>query len=109
MGGGAAFDLISLWFFFQSHKKTGTGAALNMFTALLHCGADCLRSFSTTVVSVLILTGAFDSTCLDAYTSLFIGATIVCGGLAGIFNWYKLLFSCIMKTEQIAEVGKVPL
>ena len=52
-----------------------------------------LRSSSTTVMSVLILTGEFDSTCLDAYTSLFIGATIVCGGICGIFNWFKLLFS----------------
>jgi Co/Zn/Cd efflux system component len=101
--GGLTFDLISLWFFLQSHKKTGSGRALNMFTALLHCGADFLRSSSTTVMSVLILTGEFDSTCLDAYTSLFIGATIVCGGICGIFNWFKLLFSCTRKTEPMAE------
>jgi len=103
--GGMAFDLISLWFFFQSHKKMGTGRALNMFTALLHCGADCLRSTSTTVMSVLILTGAFDSTCLDAYTSLFIGATIVCGALCGIVNWFKMLVSTLRSTEVMANEG----
>merc|ERR1712157_178160 len=100
--GGVVFDLISLWFFFQSHKKTGSGAALNMFTALLHCGADFLRSTSTTVMSVLILTGAFDSTCLDAYTSLFIGATIVCGGLCGIVNWLRMLISTLRSTDAVA-------
>merc|ERR1712048_1013786 len=103
--GGVVFDAISLWFFFQSHKKTGTGAALNMFTALLHCGADCLRSTSTTVMSVLILTGAFDSTCLDAYTSLFIGATIVCGALYGVVNWFKMLVSTVRGTEVMTSKG----
>merc|ERR1711897_62671 len=100
--GGMVFDIISLWFFFQSHKKTGSGRALNMFTALLHCGADFLRSSSTTVTSVLILTGEFDSTCLDAYTSLFIGATIVCGGLYGIVNWFRMLISSLQSTDDMA-------
>jgi divalent metal cation (Fe/Co/Zn/Cd) transporter len=103
--GGMVFDIISLWFFFQSHRKMGTGRALNMFTALLHCGADCLRSTSTTVMSVLILTGAFDSTCLDAYTSLFIGATIVCGALYGIVNWFKMLVSTMQGPEVMTNKG----
>eukprot|EP00931_Biecheleriopsis_adriatica_P027269 TRINITY_DN16426_c0_g1_i1.p1 TRINITY_DN16426_c0_g1~~TRINITY_DN16426_c0_g1_i1.p1 ORF type:complete len:355 (+),score=71.50 TRINITY_DN16426_c0_g1_i1:57-1067(+) len=89
--GGVVFDLLSLWAFHRSNKKTGEGRHLNMFTALLHVGADFLRSTSTTVMSLLILTDAFDSTCLDAYTSLCIGATIIIGGLFGVFNWLKLL------------------
>merc|ERR1712048_1500139 len=97
--GGMVFDIISLWFLFQSHRKMGTGEALNIFTALLHCGADCLRTTSTTIMSALILTGAFDSTCLDAYTSLFIGATIVSGALYGIVNWFKMLISTLQGTE----------
>lgn len=89
--GGVVFDLLSLWAFHRSNKKTGEARHLNMLTALLHVGADFLRSTSTTVMSLLILTGSFDSTCLDAYTSLFIGATIIVGAFFGIFNYFKLL------------------
>eukprot|EP00931_Biecheleriopsis_adriatica_P017493 TRINITY_DN12537_c0_g1_i1.p1 TRINITY_DN12537_c0_g1~~TRINITY_DN12537_c0_g1_i1.p1 ORF type:complete len:296 (+),score=36.40 TRINITY_DN12537_c0_g1_i1:78-965(+) len=89
--GGVVFDLLSLWSFHKANKKTGEVRHLNMFTALMHVGADFLRSCSTTVMSVLILTGAFDSTCLDAYTSMLIGATIIIGALFGVLNWFKLL------------------
>lgn len=101
--GGMAFDLLSLWAFHRSNKKTGEVRHLNMFTALLHVGADFLRSTSTTVMSLLILTGSFDSTCLDAYTSLLIGATIIIGALFGVFNYFKLLivyFALCFKGER---------
>lgn len=89
--GGVVFDGISLWAFWRSHRIDGSSRALNMFTALLHVGADCLRSISTTVMSLLILSGGFDSTCLDAYVSLLIGASIICGGIFGLVNWMKML------------------
>merc|ERR1740121_3550848 len=76
--GGLLFDVVSLWAFSNSAKKEGQ--SVNMFTAFLHVGADFLRSGSTVVMSLLILIGGYDSTCLDAYTSLLIGASIVCGG-----------------------------
>merc|ERR1711933_350086 len=90
--GGVVFDLISLWAFYRSNRKQGEVRAVNMFTALLHVGADFLRSTSTVVMSLLILVGGFDSTCLDAYTSLLIGASIVAGASVGVASWIKLLF-----------------
>jgi len=91
--GGLAFDLVCLWAFYKSNKKTGGARHVNMFSALLHVGADFLRSTSTLVMSLLILGGGFDSTCLDAYTSVLIGATILVGAMSGFWRWVKLLAS----------------
>ncbi|OLP86080.1 hypothetical protein AK812_SmicGene32864 [Symbiodinium microadriaticum] len=82
--GGVVFDVLSLWAFCRSRRKEGH--TVNMFTALLHVGADFLRSVSTVAMSLLILVTKFDSTCLDAYTSLGIGASIVAGALFGFVN-----------------------
>jgi len=89
--GGVVFDLACLAAFYSSNKKTGSGRHVNMFSALLHVAADFLRSSSTLIMSMLILCTSFDSTCMDAYTSLFIGATILLGAMAGVFRWLKLL------------------
>jgi len=89
--GGVSFDAMCLVAFYRSNKKTGSARHVNMFSALLHVGADCLRSASTLVMSVLILGAGYDSTCLDAYTSLFIGATIIAGASTGLYQWLKLL------------------
>ncbi|CAE6930222.1 unnamed protein product [Symbiodinium sp. CCMP2592] len=82
--GGVVFDVLSLWAFCRSRRKEGH--TVNMFTALLHVGADFLRSVSTVVMSLLILLGKFDSACLDAYTSMVIGASIVAGAIFGLVN-----------------------
>jgi len=89
--GGVVFDVMCLAAFYRSNKKTGSARHVNMFSALLHVGADCLRSSSTLVMSVLILGFGYDSTCLDAYTSLFIGFTIIAGASTGLYRWLKLL------------------
>lgn len=88
--GGVIFDIISLWAFHRSSRKEGQ--SVNMFTAFLHVAADFLRSGATVTMSLLILLGGFDSTCLDAYTSLLIGASIACGGFVGVLNWMKLFY-----------------
>merc|ERR1712014_330977 len=90
--GGVIFDLACLLAFHSSNKKTGSGKHVNMFSALLHVGADFLRSSSTFVMSLLILCTDYDSGCLDAYTSLLIGASILCGAAVGFFKWAKMLF-----------------
>jgi divalent metal cation (Fe/Co/Zn/Cd) transporter len=90
--GGVVFDALCLWAFYESNKKNGEARHVNMFTALLHVSADCLRSTSTTVMSILILWAGVDSSCADAYTSILIGVTIIGGGCVGIFNWVKLLW-----------------
>jgi len=81
---GVLFDVLALWAFCRSRRKEGH--TVNMFTALLHVGADFLRSASTVVMSLLILIGTFDSSCLDAYTSMLIGASIVAGAFFGLVN-----------------------
>jgi len=89
--GGLLFDVACIVAFHRSNKKTGDVRQVNMFSALLHVGADFLRSGSTCVMSLLILLAGVNSTCLDAYTSLFIGGTIVLGAMKGLFEWLKLL------------------
>lgn len=102
--GGVVFDLISMWAFYRSNRKQGEVRAVNMFTALLHVAADFLRSTSTVIMSLLILVGGFDSTCLDAYTSMLIGASIVAGGLFGVFNWLKLFYEYFCKRGGESEI-----
>ncbi|CAE7721838.1 unnamed protein product, partial [Symbiodinium microadriaticum] len=84
--GGVVFDILSLWAFCHSRRKEGH--AVNMFTALLHVGADFLRSVSTVV---MILVAHVESTCLDAYTSIVIGVSIICGAFWGFLSLAKLV------------------
>jgi len=100
--GGVGFDLMCLLEFYKSNKKTGSAKSVNMFSALLHVSADFLRSTSTLVMSLLILLCKVDSTCIDAYTSIFIGITIISGAFVGFFKWIKLLitFCCKERLEK---------
>jgi len=91
--GGIVFDLISLWAFARSHRKSGSGRQMNMWTALLHVGADLMRSTSTFVMSMLILVGGFEGGCVDAYVSLIIGITILFGAGTGFLNWLLKLIN----------------
>lgn len=105
--GGVVFDLISLWSFRRSERKGSGGRAMNMLTALLHVGADFLRSVSTVVMSLLILVGGFDSTCLDAYTSLLIGTLIIGGACVGIFQWVGLARDFFFPPREEVETEQV--
>jgi len=100
--GGVGFDLMCLLEFYKSNKKTGSVKSVNMFSALLHVSADFLRSTSTLIMSLLILLCKVDSTCIDAYTSVFIGITIISGAFVGFFKWIKLLitFCCKERLEK---------
>ncbi|CAL1162812.1 unnamed protein product [Cladocopium goreaui] len=94
--GNMLFDIICLVNFLKSHKQTGSGKHANMFSAFLHVGADFLRAFTALVLSLLILIcTSWDSTCLDAYCSLVIGVTILCGVLVGLQKWICLLLSLL--------------
>lgn len=87
---GVAFDVTCMLEFRKSHKRQGR--SVNMFSAILHVGADFLRSTSTLVMSFIILSSKVDSNCVDAYTSIVIGATIIAGALVGFWKWLRLLF-----------------
>jgi len=89
--GGIGFDIACIVEFYKSNQKTGSIKQVNMFSAFLHVGADALRSTSMLVMSLLILIARWDSTCLDAYTSIIIGATIIAGAFACFFKWLKML------------------
>jgi len=91
--GGVGFDAMCLISFHKSNKKTGSVRHVNMLSALLHVGADCLRSVSTLIMSLLILVGHMDSSCLDAYTSMVIGVSIIGGALFGFVKWLKMLIA----------------
>jgi len=95
--GGIGFDLACLVEFYKSNKKTNSVKQVNMFSAFLHVGADCLRSGSTLVMSLLILLAHFDSGCLDGYTSMLIGVTIIAGAFVGFFKWLKMLITFLFK------------
>jgi len=95
--GGVAFDVMCMIEFHKSNQRTGSARSVNMFSALLHVGADFLRSTSTLVMSLLILLAHFDSGCVDAYTSILIGVSILLGAAVGFFKWVKLLASYIVK------------
>ncbi|CAK8991262.1 unnamed protein product [Durusdinium trenchii] len=98
--GGVAFDVMCLIQFYKSNKRTGSGRSVNIFSAFLHVSADFLRSSATLVMSLIILFGQVDSTCIDAYSSIFIGVTIVVGAFVGFFKWLKLLASlCCCKDD----------
>merc|ERR1712228_488280 len=98
-----SFALACMIEFYKSGKRSEAARSVNMFSALLHVGADFLRSSSTLVMSFLILGTNFDSGCLDAYTSVLIGATILGGAAVGFFKWVKMLFGYLCKDDEVTE------
>jgi Co/Zn/Cd efflux system component len=97
--GGFGFDIACMVEFHKSNQKAHSVKQVNMFSALLHVGADFLRSTSTIVMSLLILLAHVDSGCADAYTSIIIGISILCGAAVGFFKWVKLLSSCFIQGD----------
>jgi hypothetical protein len=95
---GLVSDLASLFAFWRSARKSGE-ESLNMCTALLHVGADCLRSITTLVMSLLILLGGMDGTCTDASASLIVGATILSGAAGGFWSWARKLVQLLRQGE----------
>jgi len=93
--GGIVFDIISLQAFLRHHKKTNSGKEMNMWTALMHVGADFVRSMSTFVSSMLMLILNFDTTKTDAWTTMVITFTLAIGVLAGVVAWFRKLFQCL--------------
>jgi len=97
--GGIAFDVVCMVEFHKGNQRSNNGStrSVNMFSALLHVGADFLRSTSTMVMSLVILLAKVDSGCVDAYTSILIGVSILIGAGVGFFKWVKLLAACLVK------------
>lgn len=92
---GIVFDIISLWSFRRSKKKTGGNREMNMMTALLHVGADFLRSSATLVMSLMVIVWHVDGECADATASLAVGATILLGAAKGYASWLGNLYGLL--------------
>lgn len=88
-------------------RKTGSVKSVNMFSALLHVSADFLRSTSTLIMSLLILLCKVDSTCIDAYTSVFIGITIISGAFVGFFKSLSVARNVLRKRKKkLTNIGQ---
>jgi Co/Zn/Cd efflux system component len=104
--GGIVFDVLAMLAFYGSHKRRGEGTQVNMYVAFLHVAADLVRSTSTLVMSLMILLSEMDSACADAYTSLFLAATIVAGASTGLVSWVKLFLAWVGELKTLpVEVG----
>lgn len=71
---GLLFDALSLWAFMRNGDRQ-----VNMKSALMHVGADFLRSGTTLVDSALIAVFPFDSVKMDAWSSIVVSAVILLG------------------------------
>lgn len=67
----------------------GKGATMNMRSALLHVGADLLRSVTTTVEGLVIIYGGAGSRKADAAAMLIVSATILLGGCGAGASWTR--------------------
>eukprot|EP00993_Chasmostoma_nieuportense_P003028 NODE_3776_length_902_cov_34.064516_g3623_i0.p1 GENE.NODE_3776_length_902_cov_34.064516_g3623_i0~~NODE_3776_length_902_cov_34.064516_g3623_i0.p1 ORF type:complete len:264 (+),score=51.14 NODE_3776_length_902_cov_34.064516_g3623_i0:58-849(+) len=83
---GLTFDLLSFlgFYCFRSHGKQ-----VNILSALLHVGADTLRSTTTFVESILIWIFKFEGDIVDAYACLIVSGLILCGAASGLYAWWK--------------------
>lgn len=77
---------------------------MNMWTALMHVGADFVRSVSTFVSAVLMLLFKFDTTTTDAWATLVISLTIILGVSAGIVAWLRKLIKCLRASHSDATI-----
>jgi len=133
-GFGLLFDAISLWSFWYHAKKDAqlefeaqktkavedgkTTAAVekpevNMLTALLHVGADLLRSTTTFVEGIILLVLPADparSELIDAIAGLIICLSVYVGSAYALYEWFfetKKWFLSLGKPAATPEVKKV--
>lgn len=81
---GILFDCASLYAFRK--EAEGTGEAANLWTALMHVGADLLRSSTTFVSSILMLFFKVNTSTVDSYAALVVGITILGGAALGLLE-----------------------
>jgi len=93
---GIIIDAFSLYYYFHSDKdesdkdesdedESDEGHSTNMFTALLHVGADLLRSITTFVSSLLMFAG-LDIEKVDSIAAVVVGVTILAGAVYGVWE-----------------------
>lgn len=92
---GILFDCISLTAFMRNHRKTHSGKAMNIWTAIMHVGADFVRSCSTFISSIIMLVFNGDTAVVDAWCTMVISFTILVGAVAGVVAWFRKFLHCL--------------
>lgn len=85
---GWCFDMISL-FAFRKNQTGDDSFGVNMQAALMHVGADFLRSGTTFVLGILIMFFKFDGARTDAIACMVVSGLIFVGALMAFKEWTK--------------------
>jgi len=95
---GLLFDFISMLSFY--YWSRGSASEVNMCSALLHVGADTVRSTTTLAESILIVQFQWDDRSTDAWASIIVSGLITVASLGGLYNWCKQVKVWIKKKSQ---------
>lgn len=104
---GLLFDLAGIAALWMGHKEAGDEAAdLNLYSAGMHVFADCLRSGTTLVESILIWFWKFDGARTDAISALAVSGLIILPCLGMIKVWVSEVIE-YCGTSEYADDGMV--
>lgn len=78
--------------------------SMNMRSAILHVGADFLRSLTTVVEGAAVLSGGSDARTADAAATLIVSVTILAGGCGAGASWLRQAWQ--VRQERAAEAAK---
>ena len=88
---GLLFDFISMLSFY--YWSRGSASEVNMCSALLHVGADTVRSTTTLAESILIVQFQWDGRSTDAWASIIVSGLITLASLGTIIA-VNILYLC---------------
>ena len=89
--GGIVFDIASLIPYCLNRKGNENSEKANLLSAFSHVSADLLRSLTTLIEGIVILSSDINEQKADAVATLVVTSTIVLGMVAPLYQWYKTL------------------
>jgi Co/Zn/Cd efflux system component len=95
---GILFDTISVFAFMRNRASSEDATEMNIWSAFMHVAADFLRSLTTFVASIIILTLDVDGKMVDAWASLVVAGIILLGAAGGVI-------ACIRSAIYLLLVG----
>jgi len=101
---GVVFDVASMVAF--ARNKSRIGEDMNLWTPLMHVGADFLRSMTTLLCSLAILVFETDGVRTDAWASLCVGATILAGSAVAVYVYCEALFQATLKCWRACDIAE---
>merc|ERR1712025_1399644 len=78
----------------------GSAGEVNMCSALLHVGADTIRSTTTLTESILIVHFNWNGTSTDAWASIIVSILIGFAAMGGLYTWFFQLQQWIKKKTE---------